>query len=374
MSYKIGDVIAEKYVVTRDFDSANAGQCQWGFVEYNGTEYFIKKFLNPVYPGVSAPGSEKNKQKRRKQCEEFAKRHIAIQEALSSCGEGGLVVTTVDFFADGKDPDIGSHFFKVCQKVDTSSMSGKIHTLKTKDRLFVMLTAAFALKILHSKGIIHLDLKPDNILIQEFSSNLIAKIIDFDSSILEGESIEADLLVGDAAYYSPEFSRYVATNGATPIPTKSSDIFSLGLIFCQYWTGKLPVFSSTYPYAYEAVLNGERLIIPIYGDDDSRKSKTPGSSRLKGTGIKTKTIINSGKDLVGVGVYKLIDTMLDLDPNKRPLIADVHRIIKNLYDNGIPLEHELSESDEDKSKFNGSGKSRLHGTLKSSRIRGTLKP
>jgi hypothetical protein len=72
MSYKTGDLIADKYLVTREFDSANGGQCQWGFaVNINdGNEYFVKKFLSPVYPGEKAPGGEKSKQKKRPQITE----------------------------------------------------------------------------------------------------------------------------------------------------------------------------------------------------------------------------------------------------------------------------------------------------------------
>lgn len=75
MSYKVGDTIG-KYTVTRDFDSANGGQCQWGFAEYNGEEFFIKKFLHPVYPGEKSPGSEKGKQKRADQCHEFENKQV----------------------------------------------------------------------------------------------------------------------------------------------------------------------------------------------------------------------------------------------------------------------------------------------------------
>lgn len=341
MSYKIGDIIADKYTVTREFDSANAGQCQWGFVEYNGAEYFIKKFLSPVYPGSLAPGSEKNKQKRRHQCEQFSDRHLAIKKALSSCGEGGLVVTTVDFFSYGNNPEQASHYFKVCQKVDPSSLSNKIHTLEPKERLLVMLTAAFALKILHSKRIIHLDLKPDNILIQKYGSKLIAKIIDFDDSIIEGESIDAESLVGDTVYYSPEFGKYVITNGEVAVPTNKSDIFSLGLIFCQYWTGKLPSFSNTYNYSYEAVLDGKKLLIPnSEGSSGGKFEKKPSRLKGKGLAINTDGTVKSNKNPIEAGIYQLIDAMLLLEPEKRPSIAELHSSLKSLYDKGtLPREN-----------------------------------
>lgn len=336
MSYKKGDVIADKYLVTRDFDSANGGQCQWGFALNinDGNEYFVKKFLSPVYPSEKAPGSEKGKQKRRDQCEQFARKQLAIQNALSACGAGGSVVVMVDFFKYGDD--YGEHFFKVCQKVDTSSLSKEIHTLETKKRLFVMLTAAGALKILHSNRIVHLDLKPDNILIKEWEGRQVAKIIDFDSSILEGEEIAAEFLVGDPVYYSPEFAKHIATAGETPAPTKKSDIFSLGLIFCEYWTGTRPVLSESYTYAHEAVINGTTLELPPISQ-----------GKLRGTLVKTH---------LDQQVHELIGKMLALNHEKRPDITQVQQWLKELHNHGT-----LSSGKEAKSK---DGKNKLIINLK----------
>jgi serine/threonine protein kinase len=327
MSYKVGDIIAGKYRVTRDFSSAGGGTCQWGFGIYRGTEYFIKQFLTPVSPGISSPGTEKGKQKKREQCKKFELKHQAIQEALNAVGNDGLVVKTIDFFKYGNE--YGEHYFKVCQKVDTSSNSNKIHTLQVKYRLLVMITAAFALNILHRAEIIHLDLKPDNILIQDRDNRQIAKLIDFDSSIVEGEPIAAEFLVGDQVYYSPEVARYI-TNGEAPPPTNKSDIFSLGLIFCQYWTGKFPSFSkiNNYTYAYEAVINGEKLIIPEIENDsfkleNSRPVRIIMSKNLQNSFNKSK--IESVKTPVEVEVSQLIIRMLSPEPLERPSISSVHQ-------------------------------------------------
>jgi serine/threonine protein kinase len=329
MSYKIGDVI-KKYTVTRDFDSANGGQCQWGFAEYNGEEFFIKKFLTPIYPTEKSPGSEKGKQKKREKCLDFERKQTALIKALSACGNGGLVVRTIEIFKHGDDN--GEHYFKVSQKVDTSSLSDKVHTLDTKKKLFVMLTAAGALKILHQNGIIHLDLKPDNILIQELSNGkLVAKIIDFDSSLIEGESTDTETLVGDTVYYSPELAQYIATRGKTTAPTKQSDIFALGLIFCRYWTGKMPNFSPSYNYAYEAVLKGEKLTLPDSDKDTTLETQT---SRLKGTLIKPR-VTNSTLDSNTSAVKQIINKMLLPNPKERLSIKEVHEQLKSLYNNGV---------------------------------------
>jgi serine/threonine protein kinase/predicted RNA-binding protein with RPS1 domain len=326
MSYKVGDNIADKYKVTRDFTSAGGGTCQWGFGTYEGTEYFIKQFLTPVFPGINSPGTEKGKQKKREQCKKFELKHQAIQEALNAVGNDGLVVKTIDFFKYGNE--YGEHYFKVCQKVDTSSISHKIHTLQVKDRLLVMITAAFALNILHRAEIIHLDLKPDNILIQERDKRQIAKLIDFDSSILEGESIAPEFLVGDQVYYSPEVAQYITNNEAPP-PTNKSDIFSLGLIFCQYWTGKFPIFSkkNNYTYAYEAVINGEKLIIPEIENDSFKyeENKSPRFRMSKNLEKSNKSKTEREKTPIENEVYKLISRMLSSECLERPSISEVHQ-------------------------------------------------
>lgn len=326
MPYKVGNVIG-KYTVTRDFDNANSGQGQWGFAEWEGEEFFIKKFLSPVFPGERSPGSEKGKQKRRNQCQEFERKQIALKEALSVCGNGGLVVKTVDFFRHGDEH--GEHYFKVTQKVDTSSLSEQVSTLETKKRLFVMLTAIGALKVLHSNNIIHLDLKPDNILIQENEGKLIAKIIDFDSSILKGESVSPEDLVGDPIYYSPEFARHIATEGEELLPDKKSDIFSMGLIFCKYWTGNLPNFSDGYNYAHEALLKGENLRIKLIdnGKVDTKSKK----SRLRGSLITSPKEGKVDGNSTDSQVRQLIEKMLLLKLESRPSVSEVHKSVKNLY-------------------------------------------
>ncbi len=340
MSYKVGEVLG-KYTVTRDFDSANGGQCQWGFGEDNKKEFFIKKFLNPVYPGEKAPGSDKGKQKKRAQCDKFAKKQRALIKALAGCGNGGLVVKTIELFSHGND--FGKHYFKVTEKVDTSSLSDEVHTLEIKKKLFVLLTAAGAVSILHRNGIIHLDLKPDNILIQEYGGKLIAKVIDFDSSILEGESTEAETLVGDPVYYSPEFARHIAAPVEEPPPTKKSDIFSLGLIFCKYWTGKLPTFPFNYNYAHEAVVEGEKLSVPNTSDGTVKSEKRK-ISRLSGTLIKSKAT-KTHPDSTNTDIQQLIQRMLEADPKTRLCIKTVHESLKHLYHHG-----KLPKLDVDKPK------------------------
>jgi len=351
MSYQVGDVINGKYTVTRDFDSANGGQCQWGFAECRGKEFFIKKFLSPVYPGDKAPGSETKKQERKNKCLEFEQKQQALINALSDCGDGGLVVKTIDCFKYGDE--YGQHYFKVSEKVNTSSLSDRVYTLEPSKRLFVMLTAVGALKILHRNRIVHLDLKPDNILIQESERNLVAKIIDFDNSILKGETLSPELLVGDTVYYSPEFGQYLATDGEEAPPDEKSDIFSLGLIFCQYWAGKLPEFPSRYAYAYQAVLEGERLTLPKVSTEEAKPKEKP--SRLKGSLISSTASKDHATSLENE-LACVVEKMLAKVPTSRPSASEVHKQIKQLYHYGTLSK---SEAKETASKTDKTRKTRL---------------
>ncbi len=94
---------------------------------------------------------------------------------------------------------------------------------------------ARGLRCMHRMEMIHQDLKPDNVLIDK---NNTVKIIDFGSTKIAGLAevtsvIERQNIVGTASYSAPEyFQGYPGT--------RRSDIFSLGVIAYEMFTGKLP--------------------------------------------------------------------------------------------------------------------------------------
>ncbi len=94
---------------------------------------------------------------------------------------------------------------------------------------------ARGLRSMHRMEMIHQDLKPDNILLDEFNT---LKIIDFGSTKIAGLAeiksvIEHNQIVGTANYSAPEYFK-----GQTG--TNRSDIYSLGVIAYEILTGKLP--------------------------------------------------------------------------------------------------------------------------------------
>lgn len=261
---KTGDNI-NGYRILKDFTTAGGGLCKWTFVERAGKQYFFKEFLAPTYPTEDAPGSPKTKEQKRERCRIFEAHHRALKTAIDArCGTGGNLIYTVDFFR------AGAKYYKVTEKVDVSALNVKnIAALPLEKKVLILKTVAHSLDILHGLGIVHGDLKPDNILIKQTAEDYYtAKLIDFDNSYFSGKPPAAsEEVVGDMVYYSPELALYIQNTGTvsqTDLQTKS-DIFALGLIYCQYLTGNLPAFSHEYQYACEAVLAGEKLAAKVSG-------------------------------------------------------------------------------------------------------------
>ena len=299
---KKGEVI-NGYTILQDFTTSGGGSCKWTFAQKNSTEYFIKEFLFPTYPVEGSPGSPKTIAEKRKQCEAFEKHHQSIIDALKGkCAEGSNLVVARDFFR------WGPKYYKVTDKIDVSSLQiNDIARLTCDKRIIILKTVAHSLRILHQAGIVHGDLKPDNILIkQTLAGYYTTKLIDFDSSYFSGNPPTiTEEVVGDMVYYSPELGLYVQGDRSVK-PTDlqlSSDIFALGLIYCQYLTGSLPDFDKKkYRYPYVAILNGESLRINILSD------------KLK----------------------SLLDSMLSKEAAKRPNIDEVFSKLKELKDTDLP--------------------------------------
>ena len=103
-------------------------------------------------------------------------------------------------------------------------------------QLFVPLVQAVS--YIHRRGVVHRDLKPTNILLDEQDGQIYVRLIDFGIAMVQGRTASPPLTtagneVGTIAYMAPE-----RLNG---IAAPSNDIFSLGVILHQMLTGNLPM-------------------------------------------------------------------------------------------------------------------------------------
>ncbi|AXA37064.1 Serine/threonine protein kinase PrkC, regulator of stationary phase [Candidatus Sumerlaea chitinivorans] len=107
------------------------------------------------------------------------------------------------------------------------------------DALYYISQICDALQITHSKGIIHRDIKPDNILI---SSQRIAKITDFGIvHIEEATFTPTGALIGTPRYMSPEQVMGTRLDGR-------ADLYSAGIILYEWLVGAPPFVTGDVAY------------------------------------------------------------------------------------------------------------------------------
>lgn len=104
--------------------------------------------------------------------------------------------------------------------------------LRWKDALFFITQILRALQSAHDKGIVHRDIKPQNIMLLEDGT---IKVMDFGIarfSRIDGKTL-SDKTVGSVHYISPEQARGDMTD-------ERSDIYSVGVMLYEMVTGKKP--------------------------------------------------------------------------------------------------------------------------------------
>ncbi len=289
-----GEVI-NGYRILKDFVVAG-GMSKVTFAEKDGKEYFIKEFLSPKYPLPDSPGSEKIKAQKRMACEAFEKHHRELNKKIGSkVSLGGNLVFAVDFFRSG------TCYYKVTEKIDTESLTcEEISRLRFDKILLIAKSVCHSIRILHDLNIVHGDLKPDNILIKKTSMGFSGKLIDFDDSYFSGNPpVDRESLVGTPEYYSPEQAAYIMDEDeeiAGNTLTLKSDIFTLGIILCEYFTGKKPILSDGYSSTWSCIEN-----------------------------CKPFTLAKN----VPKKIEELVNRMLSLRPINRPTISEVFEVLKS---------------------------------------------
>ena len=127
--------------------------------------------------------------------------------------------------------------------------------LELKAAVHVATQIASALKAAHDAGIVHRDVKPENII---FEPDGTAKLLDFgiakltenlgSENVTAAESFKTEqgVILGTPAYMSPEQARH------QPLDQRS-DLFSLGVVLYEMITGKAPFPGGT-PYDQQAAV------------------------------------------------------------------------------------------------------------------------
>jgi tRNA A-37 threonylcarbamoyl transferase component Bud32 len=130
---------------------------------------------------------------------------------------------------------------------DLGSLLRRIGRLPSDKALEIARKLCAGLAAAHEKGVLHRDLKPGNVMLDSQGQVVLT---DFGLAALAGDITGADVRSGTPAYMAPE-------QLAGEEVTVRSDIYSLGLVLYELFTGKLPFESSTLAGLIEAQRHSE---------------------------------------------------------------------------------------------------------------------
>lgn len=227
------------FTIEKSFTSTN-GECFICTSKIDGKKYFIKRQINITYGNDNNPTEIKKKYK--KEADEWINYHRKIRQALTKHGNGmGNIVFPINYFVDD------GRIYEVAYFIDISPLSlEQVSKLSEEEKLKIMQTSSFSLKLIHSTNIIHFDLKPENIPISKSQmGGFISKITDCSDALFNTFSSESTRppktqIVSTPEYWSPELALYELENKAGNLISCKNDVFAMGLIFHEWWTGKFP--------------------------------------------------------------------------------------------------------------------------------------
>jgi len=158
----------------------------------------------------------------------------------------------------------GLHFI-ASEFIDGTTLRQKMANgrLELSASIDIAIQIASALSAAHANGIVHRDIKPDNVIVR---TDGIVKVLDFGiaklserrveetirrgASALASSTSEPGTIVGTVKYMSPEQARGIAVDAR-------SDIFSLGSVIYEMVTGRAPFEGDTASDLIAEILKGE---------------------------------------------------------------------------------------------------------------------
>lgn len=218
-----------RYAVETLFTTEGAGRSQWAFASRDGRSLFIKRFLMPTYPADDTQDSAVYRAKRAR-CEAFEARHQAVDQVLNGLDRlSDHLVVTEDFFR------WGAHYYKVTRRVAGVPIAAVCDAWLSPDAILQIATGiAAGLAILHSRGLVHGDISPENVLVTRCpDGRLVSTVIDIDECFPVGSPPAPAEHSAHLAYLAPETARYLTGTGSAADVTTKADMYSTGLILAE---------------------------------------------------------------------------------------------------------------------------------------------
>ena len=175
----------------------------------------------------------------RRHADEQVRRRV-LNEARHTAALGDPAVVTVFSVLDETDPPA-----IVMEFVEGYSLDRFAAQLNFEQKARLLREVARGLSVAHARGLIHRDLKPDNVIV---GPDMRPRILDFGLALsLEEASRQGRGFEGTPLYASPE-----QANGEALSP--ASDVFSFGSLMFKVLTGKAPFAGASISQVLEAIV------------------------------------------------------------------------------------------------------------------------
>ena len=168
------------YELIGDWKNSSCGKT--AKAKKGGKTYFLKKYQTPVQPVDNGAIDAKTFAQNKELFDDFYNTRKRINTTIRPlAGPGGNIIIPSSEFISGNQYVEAAEFVEGV--VPDDELERVLATLSIETKKLLMQTAAGALFTIHSKGIVHSDLKLKNVLLAKTrSGNYVAKLIDFDSS------------------------------------------------------------------------------------------------------------------------------------------------------------------------------------------------
>ncbi|XP_048370199.1 serine/threonine-protein kinase Chk2 isoform X2 [Sphaerodactylus townsendi] len=234
--------LREKYIISKTLGSGACGEVKLAFERSTCRKVAIKiinksRFITDALPQIDKPYN------------------VETEVEILKKVDHPCLIKIIDFF-EGNDFYIVLELMEGGELFDRVLPPARLSEAICKFYFYQML---LAVQYLHDHGIIHRDLKLENVLLSSLKENCLVKITDFGQSKILGETSLMQTLCGTPNYLAPEVLNSAGTAGYG----KSVDCWSLGVILFMCLSG-YPPFSdqNSQPPLREQITQGEFIYCP----------------------------------------------------------------------------------------------------------------